>query len=271
MLTGTMRQSPSFDARAVSRACTPLGWPFREANFIRVPVLAFAIEHPDGGLVLVDTGLHPSVADDPSRNLGRRSAFLMDVQMRPEQGVRNQLERRGIDPERISVIVMTHLHVDHASALIDFSHATLVVDRREWHFAISRSADPSYYRPQFDLPLDLRLVDYEGPTADAVEGFARAIDLFGDGSITLLSTPGHSAGHQSVLVRLAERDVLITGDAALTRRAIDAGTMPMHAHDEHRLRCALGEIRGWAADHPRAIVIPGHDAAVWRMLAPVYH
>ena len=73
-----------------------------------------------------------------------------------------------------------------------------------------------------------------------------------------------------MLIRLGGRDVLIAGDAAFTRRAIDHGTMPMYVDDENAFRASLSEIRGWAERHADALIVPGHDPAEWDRLEPSY-
>ena len=72
------------------------------------------------------------------------------------------------------------------------------------------------YRPaHYDYAFDYRTVDY--PRGDqSYSTFGRTFDLFGDGSVRLASTPGHTAGHQSVICRLADRDLVIAGDAFYT-------------------------------------------------------
>lgn len=269
--TGTMRQSRNFDARPIRGArITDDGWPFAKGDFLAVPIPAYLVEHPDAGLLLIDTGLHPSVAVDPRENLGRRGAFFMDPCMREGQGLPDQLRSRNIDPQQIRLVLLTHLHVDHVGAATEFPHSTFIVDETEWREALGDEANPSYHRPQFDVDLSWRLVRITDAQTGPIAGFSRGVDLLGDGSVVLVPTPGHSAGHLSVLIRLAGRDVLIAGDAAITRRVIDQGTMPMYLHDETAFRASLGEIRGWAKRHPDALVIPGHDAGEWERLEPMY-
>jgi N-acyl homoserine lactone hydrolase len=88
---------------------------------LRVPIVAFLLEHPTAGLVLVDTGFHRSIADggggERARNLGPIGRLIArDVRMRPDQTVLEQLRARGIEPADVGLVVMTHLHFDHASA-----------------------------------------------------------------------------------------------------------------------------------------------------------
>src|SRR5205807_835691 len=92
---------------------------------IRIPIVAFLIEHPTAGPVLVDTGFHASVASGDARervrNLGPVGWLMArGMRMRPEQAIAAQLRELGIAPEQLELVVMTHLHFDHASALCDF-------------------------------------------------------------------------------------------------------------------------------------------------------
>jgi glyoxylase-like metal-dependent hydrolase (beta-lactamase superfamily II) len=98
------------------------------------------------------------------------------------------------------------------------------------------------------------------------------IDLFGDGSVRLVSTPGHTLGHQSVVLRLEGRDALLTGDAAYLRRTIDEdeGVDPLLMHDEHLYRRSLKEIKRFVEREPEALVITGHDRETWPQLDSVY-
>ena len=86
---------------------------------------------------------------------------------------------------------------------------------------------------------------------DSYATFGATVDLFGDGSVRLLSTPGHTAGHQSVVLRLREREVLLCGDAAYTQRTIAGAEPPAIVDDEHRFRRSLDEIGRFLQQTPR--------------------
>jgi N-acyl homoserine lactone hydrolase len=240
-------------------------------DWIWLPVPAFLIEHPAAGAILVDTGLHPSVVVDPAQNFGRLGRRFYEFRMTPDQALAEQLRARGREPADVRVVVMTHLHTDHASGVSEFPRATFVLDRREWDSATRRGGlTRGYRRAQFDHGFDWRTIDYESPEVDSFATFGRGVDLFGDGSVRLLSTPGHSAGHQSVLLRLGNREALLTGDAAYERRTIDHQVRPLLMHDEHRFWRSLGEIRRYLEHTPDALVITGHDRHEWPALAPLY-
>ena len=82
---------------------------FDRKNVIKLPIVAFLVEHPGVGPMLIDTGFHPSVATDPKQNLGRLYAGLQKIYMQPEQAISAQLrEQKGIDPSQVRVAIMTH-------------------------------------------------------------------------------------------------------------------------------------------------------------------
>jgi N-acyl homoserine lactone hydrolase len=172
-------------------------------GWVWIPVPAFLLEHPRAGPILVDTGMHPSIAEDPKENVGSFGARNYEFRMSPQQGVRELVEARGVDPDAIKTIVMTHLHVDHASGASEFPAATFVVDTQEWASAAKNGVLKGYHHNHYDRDFDWRLVDYDGDDVASHATFGRTLDLFGDGSVRLLSTPGHTHGHQSLLVRAA--------------------------------------------------------------------
>jgi N-acyl homoserine lactone hydrolase len=233
------------------------------SRWFQVPIPAFAVEHPTAGPILIDTGLHELVATDVGAALGRAAKIAFTIEMQPVWAVPHQLGARGIDPGDVSLIVMTHLHYDHASGLSQFPDATVVVDEREWAGAHGRLGPlEGFLTPLFANP---------GQTWLTLPGAAGEIDLLGDGTIRLVSTPGHTAGHRSVILRLAgDRELLLTGDAAYARRTIDDNLLPLLTHDDESYMKSLGWVRDWVAAHPGAPVIPGHDAEVFAALDAVY-
>ncbi len=236
-----------------------------------VPIPAFLVEHPGAGAIVVDTGLHPSVAIDPSQSFGKVAGRLYRFRYEASQAVPAQLRARGVQPAEVRVVVMTHLHTDHASGVSEFPDATFVVDGREWAAATgSRGMLRGYRTAQFDHGFDWRTLDYSAGHVDSFASFGASLDLFGDGSVRLVATPGHTAGHQSLVLRLRGREALLCGDAAYTRRAIDEDVTPLLMDDEHRWRRSLGEVRRFVQRTPGLVVIPGHDPDTWPALDGVY-
>jgi N-acyl homoserine lactone hydrolase len=245
-------------------------------QLVNVPIIAFLVEHPAAGLILIDTGFHASVADraDPerNRNLGTIGRVLArDVQMRPEQTVAAQLRARGLDPSDVSLIVMTHLHFDHASALADFPEATVLVSKPEWRSAHERGgALRGYNLAQLDPRPSYRTLDFNAASAQARGPFAQTLDVFGDGSITLAFTPGHSRGHLSVILRLSSREALIAGDAIYTMATLRDGERPWRSEDAKAFERSLSALQAYDREQPGALIIPGHDMEHWQSLEERY-
>lgn len=250
--------------RALGVGVPEEGWP-------ELPVQAFLLEHPGAGPVLVDTGFHPAVAVDPRQGMGRLGGLVFkDLRMDGDQAVPAQLRERGFDPADVGVVLLTHLHTDHASGISQFPGATFVVSAEEWETAASGRQTEGYLTRQFDHAFDYRTLAFDGEAADSYATFGRSHDIFGDGSVRMVFTPGHTHGHCSVIVRLPDREALLTADAAYTLRTIEHGALPFRMADEHRFRRSLREIQLYVAGAPDALVVPGHDMPAWRRLDRVY-
>jgi N-acyl homoserine lactone hydrolase len=238
-----------------------------------VPCPAFLIRHPSAGAVLVDTGLHPSIATDGQENLGRLAARIAKPTLAAGADVPAQLRERGLDPGEIPIVVMTHLHLDHSSAISEFPGSTFVVSEVEWK-AATVGPNPllnGYRRAHFDYAFDYRTVDFDRGGIDSYATFGRCFDLFGDGSIRLAYTPGHSAGHMSIVAHLKEHDFVIGGDATYTVGQLE-GSAPLapRPFDAHNYRRSLQELRLFKREFPQAIVTPGHDPEFFERLDARY-
>jgi glyoxylase-like metal-dependent hydrolase (beta-lactamase superfamily II) len=238
-----------------------------------VPVPAFLIRHPSAGAILVDTGLHPSVASDGRENFGGLGNRSGQPTLKPGEDVPSQLRERGLDPGELPVVVMTHMHIDHTSAISEFANSTFVISETEWQ-AAARGPRPllnGYRRQHFDYAFDYRTVDFDRANVDSYASFGRTFDLFGDGSVRLAYTPGHSAGHMSVICRLAERDFVIGGDTTYMQSQLDGDTPPPpRPFDAHNFRRSLQELRLFHSQFPAATITPGHDPEFYSRLDARY-
>jgi glyoxylase-like metal-dependent hydrolase (beta-lactamase superfamily II) len=238
-----------------------------------VPCPAFLIRHPSAGAILVDTGLHPSIATDGEENMGRLAARFGKPGLEPGADVPAQLRERGLDPGEIPIVVMTHMHIDHTSAISEFPNSTFVLSEVEWEAATvgPKPLLNGYRRAHFDYAFDYRTVDFDRGGIDSYASFGRCFDLFGDGSIRLAYTPGHSAGHTSLICRLAERDFVIGGDAVYTEGQLDGGApLAPRPFDAHNYRRSIQELKLFKREYPAAIVTPGHDPSFYAKLGARY-
>jgi N-acyl homoserine lactone hydrolase len=273
MRTGEMLAMPRFFQRPSGPLPTlrGLGLLTAKRRWTWVPIPCFLVEHPSAGPILIDTGMSPVARNDLRAALGRRAALAYDVRMDEGAAVTERLDALGMDPLGIGVVVMTHLHYDHTGCVEAFAHSTFVSDAREWDAAIDGGFLQGYRRRLFDHGFDWRTVDFGSSQVDSFASFGRAVDLFGDGSVRLLSTPGHTKGHMSVLLRLRSgRELLLTADAAYARRTIDEELVPLFCADVHRYMRSLREIRRYLELTPSALVVCGHDPDGWEQVRDRY-
>jgi N-acyl homoserine lactone hydrolase len=272
LLSGTVRAPLAWFEREDGRLARlhALGIGVSKDGYAEAPIISFMVEHPSAGVILIDTGLHPSVAVDPKQNLGPVYGRVASG-LRVEKTVTERLRDRGIEHRDVGLVVMTHLHFDHASGVAEFPEATFAVSRQEWEAATGpRPWAHGYVGRQFDHAFDYRLLDFEAPEVDSYETFGRSIDLLGDGSMRAVFLPGHTLGHMGVVLRLRDREAVIAGDAIYTRRTLTDGALPTHAEDMHLFRRSLRELQLYDDTHPDALIIPGHDMQFWRGLEAVY-
>jgi glyoxylase-like metal-dependent hydrolase (beta-lactamase superfamily II) len=222
-------------------------------NGFLVPVPFFLIHHPDGD-VIVDGGNPLEVARDAHAHWGAL-ASQFEVHMREDQHCAAQLSHLGVAPASIRHIVQTHLHIDHTGALGHFPDADVVVHARELEAAMAaEAAEWGYVRADYDRP-ELRWRQAEGD-----------LDLYGDGVIQLLETPGHSAGHMSVLVSLPQTGpILLTADASDNRRQWDGRDHVRALFSREHAARSMARLRSIATE-TGAMIVFGHDPKNWAQL-----
>jgi N-acyl homoserine lactone hydrolase len=177
-----------------------------------MPCPSFLIEHPRG-LVLFDTGVSPIGLANPAEyfpDLVERLGFACD----PALGIDAQLRALGVGLDEISYVIASHLHFDHAGGLYLFPGATFIVGKGELGFAYHPD-EPSRHRylvADLAPTRNFRWVEVDSD-----------FDLFGDGSVRILWSPGHTPGSLALLVRLPQRSLILTGDTCHYRIEVEHG------------------------------------------------
>jgi N-acyl homoserine lactone hydrolase len=162
------------------------------------PGHCYLIHHHTRGWFLWDTGVDDAVAKLPNHELVLHEWGVGTGPIwRKPITLAAQLEKIGVKPTDIKLMAVSHSHPDHAGNIEMFLHTQMLVQKIEYQWAGSRQDTVAFNKKH---PVTLIDGDY---------------DVFGDGSILLLFTPGHTPGHQSLLVRLPKTGpVILSGDVA---------------------------------------------------------
>ncbi len=171
----------------------------------------YLVLHPKGAL-LFDTGLPDSIIGRPLyENVVRGYAQLK------LNTLKGQLADIGYAPEDINILVLSHLHWDHTGNVHYFTNAKLLIAKEEY--------DAGF---RTDLPAGgpYRYNEY-GFMASRAQMIPKDYDVFGDGTVKILSTPGHTKGHVSLYVKLKNTGgVVLTGDLFHYKEELTLGRMP---------------------------------------------
>lgn len=177
-----------------------------EHRYLEMVTPTFLIEHPKG-LVLFDTGYSWKMAEDLHAYMEELSKLAKIVDHRPftrDLVVDEQLKRHGYNPAKVTHVVVSHGHYDHAGSVGLFPHAQIFAMAGEMRYAAWPDARHVSLGFKSTEIAATRAFNWTEPDSDH--------DLFGDGSIVMLKTPGHTPGECSLKVRLKNETVMLTGD-----------------------------------------------------------
>jgi glyoxylase-like metal-dependent hydrolase (beta-lactamase superfamily II) len=219
-----------------------------------LPILAWAIEHPEG-VVVVDAGETARVGEAgyfPRWHPYFHLAVRFDVTPGDEIGPR--LRALGIAPEDVRTVVLTHLHTDHAGGLHHFPRARVLVSEAELAVASGLRGRLEGYlphrRPSWLSPVVLPLARGEAP-----EPFELGA-VVADG-IRAVATPGHTPGHVSVLVE-GDPPLVIAGDVSYTLDTMLRQRLDGVSPDDTVARATLARMRAYV-ERTGAAYLPSHD------------
>jgi N-acyl homoserine lactone hydrolase len=213
-----------------------------------IPVSCALIRHPQG-LVLFDTGCHPSLAKDAEARWGALAKSVTPIFKEPETLI-SQLPLTGVAIDDIDIVVCSHLHPDHCGCNVFFPKATVMAQARE---VVAASAENGPSRGFLS-------VEWDHPNViDQIDGER---DLFGDGRITLLPMPGHTPGMMGAHVVL-DRDgqFVLASDAVAVRAHLDRRYAPRNTWNVDLAIASIDSIA--RLQKAGGTVLFGHDAEQW--------
>ncbi len=190
--------------------------PKEKQRDITIPVSMWVIDHPKG-LVVFDTGNNVAITQDCKAYWGAGSCDFLKPSQTREDTIDMQLKKLGYSADQVKVVVTSHSHLDHAGNMEMFPKAIHAIQKKELYQGWfpekfqGRTPGGAFVLTDIDGTRDFNFLELEGD-----------YDLFGDGSLMILSTPGHTLGHQSLKVKLASgKTFLISQDAVWMQENLD--------------------------------------------------
>jgi len=196
----------------------------------------YLIHHKEGGYLLWDTGITDAIAERPN---GYGGGFGAPVWHRSKT-LLAQLDELQLKPSDIRYVAVSHTHPDHVGNVDEFPASMLLIQKAEYDFAFAQERKP--------FSAEHPVTKLEGDK-----------DVFGDGSVTLISTPGHTPGHESLLLHLPKTGWLVlSGDVVHFKSNWDNRIVPGFNFDQAKSAASMQRITDLLAEHQGQLWI-NHD------------
>ncbi|MGH2955723.1 MAG: N-acyl homoserine lactonase family protein [Solirubrobacterales bacterium] len=174
------------------------------------------------------------------------------------------MRRLGLDPSDVRWVVMTHLHTDHAGGLGHFPESEFLVSRIELKAASGTLGRMRGFLPnRWPVWFHPREVDFP---EEPLGPFPQSLALTDAGDVHLVSTPGHTAGHLSVVVQEEEAALFFAGDTSYSEELMLRGAVDGVSPDASASAATLERIQEFASERP-TVYLPAHDPASAERLA----
>jgi glyoxylase-like metal-dependent hydrolase (beta-lactamase superfamily II) len=175
---------------------------------VTIPVNMWVIDHAKG-IVIFDTGNNAAVSDGKCKSYWDPGMCdLLKPSQKRDDVIDAQLKKLGYSPDQVKAVIISHSHLDHIGNIKLFPKAVHVIQKKELYQA--------WWPEKFQRGPAFVMGDFDGPARDfnylELDG---DYDLFGDGSVTVISSPGHTLGHQSVRVRFPNGKTMIMAQDAI--------------------------------------------------------
>jgi N-acyl homoserine lactone hydrolase len=227
-----------------------------DTRFMRIPIYAWVVEHPEG-LIVIDTGETSKINDPNFFPVLQRPYWLSQYRfhINPEDEIGEQMRQRGLPPEDVRWVVLTHAHFDHTDALYHFPNAQFIISEKEYsdveRFRSAHFAFPSKW-PEWFKPHVIRYIP------EKIGPFEQSYVLTQDGTVRIVPTPGHTLGHQSVIVEDNGLSYFFGGDSSFDLRSLLEERIDAPAFDENKVLESRRRILDLAYDTP-LVYLTTHD------------
>jgi glyoxylase-like metal-dependent hydrolase (beta-lactamase superfamily II) len=235
------------------------------------PINVYVIEHTDG-VVVFDTGQDRASVTDPAYFPDGANGViyrrLAHFHVSEDETFAAGLERLGYRTSDVTHAVVSHLHQDHIGGIGEIPDAELLVSDDEWRSLHRPMAEArGLLRTHIDVPgARWTPITYEPVDDPTLRPFVEARDLFGDGSMTILPTPGHTPGSMSMLVRPNEGPpMLLVGDLTYDIHAFERGASS-GVGSKRTLRATRSKVLALREHHPGMPILAAHDPAAATLL-----
>lgn len=227
-----------------------------EKNQVILPVSSYLIEHPHG-LILIDTGWNKLVRQSNWKELGPQVQINTGY-LPMGWSVDERIAALGYKPSDIDYLLLSHLHCDHVSGLKQVKDAkNILVSEPELRIA---NKLPMVYLPHEWKGVNLQTYQYDhtdlGP-------FNESFDLFGDGSIVQIHTPGHASGMSATRIQGSDgKFVLLAADTGYSSMSWEKMLTPGICTSRKKAITSLGWVREQAHKDNCIAAIANHDTKV---------
>jgi glyoxylase-like metal-dependent hydrolase (beta-lactamase superfamily II) len=222
---------------------------FRE--YVWVDVFVFMFHHQDKGWYIIDTGLDSTFQQNGNIKGLLADNFIKASRQEKDQNIAAQIERTG---NEINGIFFTHLHGDHTAGLPELDPTLSKYIGKDEEIV---DMPLLYHTNHFND--DIRLIEMDWSKGIAKPPFEHLMDIFGDGSLLGIHTPGHSNGHLSYLLMSSEGPILLTGDASHTKYGFENSIEPGWVEDRSAAENSLSQLVKFHRMFPKVDIIYGHE------------